>query len=1831
MAVLAYTGAETGTLNELLNPSGVSVVSDPLRTGRYAYRFSPSGTARLVFNPTGDSVYFRGYGHLSALPTPTRANIMQFRSAADANIAALGIEPDGRVSVNTASTGTVFSQDRITINEWYRYEIAASNWYSYIHLRVQGVYQFDFSLTLGADIGGVRLLWAGSAGFFTWDDVHITTDGWPGPGYVIARQGKHIATPTYNGQWFRSSDLPIQECWSTTPPDDPNAAQSGAAPAEAQQVQTMVVESPSQPSSMWANGAPAIHDNDRLLACRVAIYANRTTVDAPDHYIARILAGTLNLESVTTTTTYNLYQGSMFLPASTKQLDTCEIGGAKRGPGTAEMRIADAWLHMSVQEGQQGIRYFTGFESGDGADLMDSSGPIGIAPDYARSGGYGMGMFGADAVTYLGPDVYGYTHTRWDLPTVYVKCHIRPFPGTGAQAFLRLWTLQTQSFTGAMLWLNLDQNGTVSVNSFFGTHGVLSQVVVNNTWNYVELGYQSAWGRNEGKAYLRVNNSEVAYLGELIGLGGLPFGAIKAISFHVPSSGWRIDVDDIAMSDRSWIGPGRVLARQGVGGYGSPLDTGAWTMTGGATIQEVWSQTPWNSASYATSTLTQPQTTPIAPVSSVRGVDTAVGPDDIVLAARILVVAMLETQPANNRGGPYSIRRRIGRSIVDTQILVNWHAFWIYQYSDIFTATPETLDTIQIGAIAGPAAPNLRIGEAWLMVLYAELEPNPLPLPTAQTALALAHVGAQNDAPAPTVEVLLRHKPVIYFRLGEDSGARTFRDSSGNARHGIVVGAQVYAGVDSYGALNNDPDTSAGFDPTYATGYIEIPYTPAFDLQQFTVSFWFMQHETANTARGFFHKTVNQGYASGYLIDQFMRQVRFYFQNANGEFFAARTLVDAQDLNIWRHYAFVVGNGKIRLYYEGQFITETPYTGTIPTGAGLVYIGRHSTIQGWGRLDEFALIPSMLSPEQVQEIFQSKDRVVAPRFRHAVLLRTPNNTIRKPRGWWRLNETTTVPHAFYSWAAIKDHSGNNLEIAAYGQPVVGVPGPVNETAMRFTNNIAQYVEGGPWFSWVFAQGEGTVIAFYRPNKPSANSGIFEKTIGGNVNTEFLLFQQVYGGRSIINWRLFYGSPVVSTDVGMFMDDRDVGKYMMIAATYSPTVMELYKNGVLANSLTATFTPRAHGDGSFYIGKLGNNIYACDGDIGEVMYFQVRLTAAEIKSIWDARYNRYASQDRYVGNDFYAGHILEPPQLSQDISGEDGGILEKGTVALALARGTYLRPGDRGSSLANLVGLKVPKNQGGSMELLSLVNNVPTTVWSGIIDKITLGDNIVVNGVSMPAGFLETEIPVTLVDEAWLTSMGITNRPGAPIDLGARIPDVYGNVPRVKAIYVREDLLANIYDYVVCRGSKIIPALYRNMPSSSTNGPRLSMINQSEWTGSWSIYPGFTTVRFTVRQVTGGDLHDIYADVTDAIQYEMAEPERMRNAARIIRTMLTDRAQPINAVKFNQAEADCAELGIFLDFAIQDAQTLQDILNGIMQIRDMVLSLTADGWGLSVDTRPQRIAYSFKAGPVDVDVPTIVQISAIEQLLDLQNAPSEIKIRCIPDLLAADENKRWLFTAKRPISNQPFASPLVIDVPYIRSAPLGDRMCDYMMRRFLARSEQTSIVAPYAAPSAIRQLVSITDLTKNLDRSVWIVVGIRNAVGGESEFTLKRWGPGPYMYEPGPLPTDVVLGTFEDYSRTNPPIIADITFPTGAPYQGLETMAGEIKAFVTVRFVIPAGQTNYSHALLRYRESGSPIWAPVGGPIYQSGTVEVLVRNLIPQTTYVFGVQSVNAWGLTAGS
>ena len=202
-----------------------------------------------------------------------------------------------------------------------------------------------------------------------------------------------------------------------------------------------------------------------------------------------------------------------------------------------------------------------------------------------------------------------------------------------------------------------------------------------------------------------------------------------------------------------------------------------------------------------------------------------------------------------------------------------------------------------------------------------------------------------------------------------------------------------------------------------------------------------------------------------------------------------------------------------------------------------------------------------------------------------------------PSGFWRLGDPAGSTIA-------ADASGNGLSAAVDAGVTLGQPGAIGgDTAATFPGSgPAMTVAPSALLDLPNAV---SVEAWVRPTSAGQNGGIFEKTVGGWVNSEYMLFLEA--GVAKFRVRTTTGALVPVDGPTLALNT-----WTHLVGTFDGTTLRLYVNGVLASSALAQ-GPLQSGSGTAFIGRLGQSLYPFQGSIDEVAVFPAVLSPERIRA------------------------------------------------------------------------------------------------------------------------------------------------------------------------------------------------------------------------------------------------------------------------------------------------------------------------------------------------------------------------------------------------------------------------------------------------------------------------------------------------------------------------------------------------------------------------------------------------------------------------------------------
>lgn len=453
---------------------------------------------------------------------------------------------------------------------------------------------------------------------------------------------------------------------------------------------------------------------------------------------------------------------------------------------------------------------------------------------------------------------------------------------------------------------------------------------------------------------------------------------------------------------------------------------------------------------------------------------------------------------------------------------------------------------------------------------------------------------------------------------------------------------------------------------------------------------------------------------------------------------------------------------------------------------------------------------------------------------------------------------------------------------------------------------------------------------------------------------------------------------------------------------------------------------------------------------------------------------------------YHGRILDNPVIDRSLMNTFWGFTEVSTVKFTLANND-----GRYNSL--FIGVDL-REQPVIIKRYDVASGTTVEELRARISSVGLANGEVVITADSPALTLfEQVIPKKKIE--------LTEFPKA-VDVGKVIPVPFGNEEKLVAVYVKDDTLNNIYDYIVGPGSLTVSAVYRTLPDNS-----FERAGVQEYSVSETIYPGYTAIRFPNRQVDfSNNFHTIYVDVSSS----------SRNFARAIQSVLTNTVwglgQIVDTGSFDLAAQKLDDLGLLCDGAIRDEDQAQDVLNSLMIVRGMRLGFNASGqWTIAVDEVPPSVSMRLRDGPGDGE--RNILSAGTRQLVPARNAVSKYLVNYRFDVAKGE----FLFTQNRIVSG--IGKEKKLDAPFIRDHVTADKVTDYLAKREKYGQETCEFVITQEARKMIEgKLVTVVYAPCGYNDDI---VEIREAEKRLEQIRLvvSGWDQSIFVYEPGIIPSD----------------------------------------------------------------------------------------------------------------
>ena len=412
------------------------------------------------------------------------------------------------------------------------------------------------------------------------------------------------------------------------------------------------------------------------------------------------------------------------------------------------------------------------------------------------------------------------------------------------------------------------------------------------------------------------------------------------------------------------------------------------------------------------------------------------------------------------------------------------------------------------------------------------------------------------------------------------------RDSIGSA-HGTAGGATVVS--EGIGGR------AARLDGT--NDVITIPDQDSIDVGQgnFSISFW-VKGNSFITGRKLLAKTNVDTNNTGYGIwteGTSGLDLKIGIGTANRNI-GVGNLADGQ----WHQVVFAINrSGTSRGYRDGVQVSslsggvflgeDISNSNSLLIGANLGSLGAEQFFNGF--IDEVHFYPTALSSQEVGQAYSAESAALS--------------TVAQPQpvsylvAQYLLNES--------GWSSGAASVANNVSVAAYGTARNGantsVVGSVRVGTFDGVDDAVE-ISSTPRFDLPAF----SIAAWVYPRAASQHGGIFEKTIGGATNSQYVLLADVSDYKFRV--KQTSGSLVTISSPGLA-----AGTWVHLAGTFNGTDLSLYRNGALVSSAHASGIAR--GSGVAYIGALGSSAGTLNGSLSDVRFYNTSLSSGNVSALY----------------------------------------------------------------------------------------------------------------------------------------------------------------------------------------------------------------------------------------------------------------------------------------------------------------------------------------------------------------------------------------------------------------------------------------------------------------------------------------------------------------------------------------------------------------------------------------------------------------------------------------
>ncbi len=451
-------------------------------------------------------------------------------------------------------------------------------------------------------------------------------------------------------------------------------------------------------------------------------------------------------------------------------------------------------------------------------------------------------------------------------------------------------------------------------------------------------------------------------------------------------------------------------------------------------------------------------------------------------------------------------------------------------------------------------------------------------------------------------DAVMADSPILYWRLGEATGATTATDTSATGNNGTYSSVTLA----QTGALAADSDKASSFNGSSSYLY-SASNSGITNNSAATIEAWFKLNDT--TTQGTIVSFGANGTGTAFAMIANYRGAGIVSLETGGNYgaYTAGTLT----AGTWNHVVISKPAGALsttNIYINGVLWPLTAYSAGTPSyAAGKIVVGKFADYSGYyanAVIDEAAVYNTTLTAAQVAAHYKAGvigkklDFVIGQSYQDVVMQDSPT-------AYWRLGET--------SGTTVLDLGSGNHNGKIVVAPTLGVTGAVagdGNKAMTFAAGSGHYISTTQTSSSTF-----TWEAWIKPTGDASGW----HTIMSMVNTNYVLFD--YTSTRIGVWTADGLGPATFNTTGNLT--ANVWHHVVLVREGNSTTngYKLYLNGSLSGQANSgTLSPT---DPIFLGVRSGVGDYY-DGSLDEVATYSTALSSTRILAHYNAGLGTYGA-------------------------------------------------------------------------------------------------------------------------------------------------------------------------------------------------------------------------------------------------------------------------------------------------------------------------------------------------------------------------------------------------------------------------------------------------------------------------------------------------------------------------------------------------------------------------------------------------------------------------------